>query len=75
MSDAEQLNKEHTQLATDYLVTFSTPEGERVLQDLQAAYGDRISFSSDPYATAYKEGQRSVLLRINNLLKERKDEG
>ena len=75
MSDVEKLNKEHTQLATDYLTTFSTPEGERVLQDLQAAYGDRISFSSDPYATAYKEGQRSVLLRINNLLKERKDEG
>ena len=75
MSDQEDFNKEHKQLQTDYLATFSAPEGERVLQDLQAAYGDRISFSSDPYATAYKEGQRSVLLRINNLLKERKDEG
>ena len=52
MSDAEQLNKEHTQLATDYLATFSTPEAARVLQDLQAAYGDRISFSSDPYASS-----------------------
>ena len=50
-------------------------EGERVLKDLMEAYYHRISFSRDPYATAFNEGQRAVLVRILNLLKEDKDNG
>jgi hypothetical protein len=76
MADAEQfeeLHKEHTELVENYKQCFSTPAGEKVLEDLEAAYGNRISFSSDPYATAYKEGQRSLFLRIKSMIKERKD--
>ena len=77
MADAEQfeeLHKEHAELVENYKQCFSTPAGELVLKDLEAAYGNRISFSSDPYATAYKEGQRSLFLRILSMLKNRKEE-
>ena len=46
-----------------------------VLADLESAYYHRISYGKDPYETAYKEGQRSVILRINNLIKEKKKDG
>jgi len=65
------LHKEHTELVENYKQCFSTPAGEKVLEDLEAAYGNRISFSSDPYATAYKEGQRSLFLRIKSMIKVR----
>jgi len=76
MADSEQfeeLHKEHAELVENYKQCFTTPAGEKVLEDLEAAYGNRISFSSDPYATAYKEGQRSLFLRIKSMIKERKD--
>jgi len=62
-------------LAGDYKQTFTSKEGERVLKDLMEAYYHRISFSRDPYATAFNEGQRAVIVRILNLLKEDKDNG
>jgi hypothetical protein len=77
MADAEQfeeLHKEHAELVENYKECFSTPAGEKVLKDLEAAYGNRISFSSDPYSTAYKEGQRSLFLRIISMIKERKEQ-
>lgn len=69
----EELHKEHAELVENYKQCFTSPAGAKVLQDLEAAYGHRISFSSDPYATAYKEGQRSMVLRILTMLKERKE--
>ena len=77
MADAEQfeeLHKEHAELVENYKQCFTSPAGEKVLQDLEAAYGNRVSFSSDPYATAYKEGQRSLYLRIISMIKERKEQ-
>lgn len=64
------LDEELKQQKIDYLTTFTTPEGERVLADLTSAYYHRSSFSKDPYETAFKEGQRAVIVRILNLLKE-----
>ena len=57
-------------LKGDYSFTFSSEEGKRVMEDLEQAYYNRISFSRDPYATAFNEGQRAVIVRILNLLKE-----
>ena len=64
------LDEELKQQKIDYLTTFTTPEGERVLADLTSAYYHRSYFSKDPYETAFKEGQRAVIVRILNLLKE-----
>ena len=68
-------DEELKQQKIDYLVTFNSKEGERVLADLTSAYYHRSSFSKDPYETAFKEGQRAVIVRILNLLKEDNNNG
>jgi len=69
-SDEDKLK----QLKQDYRITFSSKEGERVLADIQSAYYHRGSYSkNDPHETSYREGQRSVIIRIINLLKEDKN--
>ena len=60
-------------LKQQYKITFSSKEGEKVLTDLTSAYYHRGSFKENPYETAYREGQRSVLIRIINLIKENKN--
>ena len=63
----EQL-KEHKKM---YQITFDTPEGMKVIADLKTAYYHRGSFiKNDPYETAYREGQRSVLIRILNFMED-----
>ena len=57
-----------------YQITFDSNEGQQVLADLTSAYYHRSSFTKDPYDTAFKEGQRSVIIRIINLLKEQKND-
>lgn len=68
-------NKELKQLKRDYGITFSSKEGERVIADLKSAYYKRSSFSKDSNEMAYREGQRSVIIRIINLIKEDKPNG
>ena len=67
----EDVDKQLRQLEGDYETTFSTKEGERVLADLESAYYNRISFSKDPYETAFNEGNRAVIVRIKNLITRR----
>ena len=57
----------------DYRITFGSKEGERVIADLRSAYYKRSSFSKDTNEMAYREGQRSVIIRIINLLEEEKN--
>lgn len=48
-----------------YKKIFSSPDGEKVLQDLAKTFFVFNSvMSNDPYETAYNEGARSVVLRI-----------
>ena len=63
--------QELKQQKIDYLVTFSSKEGERVLADLESAYYHRSSFTKDPYETAFNEGSRAVIVRILNLIRRR----
>lgn len=67
----DDIDKQLKQLQGDYETTFSTKEGERVLADLESAYYNRISFSKDPYETAFNEGNRAVIVRIKNLITRR----
>ena len=57
----------------DYRITFGSKEGERVIADLRSAYYKRSPFSKDTNEMAYREGQRSVIIRIINLLEEEKN--
>ena len=53
----------------DYRETFGTQAGRRVLSDLRRSYGKRPSYvKGDAYDTAFKEGERSVYLKIESML-------
>jgi hypothetical protein len=53
-------------LRNDYNITFSTPEGKRVLKDLMRFCGYRASsyVPNDTSATMVNEGLRLAILRI-----------
>lgn len=54
----------------DYRKVFQTPEGERVFRDLMKQFhGMAVTyFRGDTHETAFREGQRNVLLHIANEL-------
>lgn len=56
------------QIATivDYQSTFNTPHGERVLRHLMHNHGMMITsyVEKDPYAMAFNEGGRNVIIHI-----------
>lgn len=56
---------EKHQLRLDYIETFSTPHGERVLADILAKSGvTRPQFNADPYVTQFNEGHRHMALSV-----------
>ena len=69
----DDYERDHIELVENYRQCFDTDAGKKVLEDLRAAYGDRLSYEQDPYHTAYKEGQRSLYLRIIRLIEQRKE--
>ena len=47
-------------------------DGEVIMEDLELRFHIRTPvFSNDPYETAFRDGQRSVILFMQNMLKER----
>ena len=67
---APDFEKQIKSLKRDYGITFGSKEGERVIADLRSAYYKRSSFSKDSNEMAFREGQRSVVIRIINLIEE-----
>ena len=54
-----------------YQRIFKSEDGEKLLEDLEKRCNvESTSFSKDPYETAFREGQRSVILYIKNILKQ-----
>ncbi|MAH50367.1 hypothetical protein CMI37_31385 [Candidatus Pacearchaeota archaeon] len=63
------MDQETLDTARDYLRTFTTDSGARVLEDIEASYGARLSYTrGDPNHTVFREGQRNVLLTIRKLM-------
>ncbi len=55
-----------------YWHCFSEGAGAGVLEDLHKSYMDRSSFDEDnpdPYLTAFREGERAVVLKIMALMR------
>jgi len=53
-----------------YAATFESPAGVLVLKDLRMAFAG-VSFDvKSPYQTAFNEGQRAVILKIDALIEE-----
>lgn len=55
----------------DYQQTFNTESGRRVLRHLMKMHGMmQTSFVEDPYATAFNEGGRNVVIQIFHKLRK-----
>jgi len=60
-------------LRNAYRTLLNTKDGQIVMKDLQARYHIHGStFSIDPNETAYREGQRTVVLFLLSMLQEPK---
>ena len=59
----------------DYESLFKTPEGNRVLADLMANFhmGRSSHAAGDSHETAFREGERHVVLHILNMTGKRSD--
>lgn len=78
-TDEERLAKQQAasekavaQIAYLYYQVFIDGDGKKVLEDLHAAYQERSSVdpdNPDPYLTAFREGERAVVLKIIALMK------
>ena len=56
-----------------YKEVFPSIQGERILEDLGVRFCEHSStFSVDPNETAYREGQRTVVLFIKSMLRDHK---
>jgi hypothetical protein len=62
----EKQLKEALKVNIAYKKTFSTDEGKMVLMDLVKSSGMMASsfVANDPYATAFNEGARSIVVRL-----------
>jgi len=66
--EKEVIEKEYAK-RTEYISLFSGELGRKILNDLIANHCVlSATFSSDPYRTAFNEGQRNVVLRILNMI-------
>tara|TARA_R110002110_G_scaffold150784_1_gene342927 strand:- start:1035 stop:1262 length:228 start_codon:yes stop_codon:yes gene_type:complete len=62
-----------TDLKNAYRLVFSTPDGQRVLADLQSRCNiGRSTWSDKPNETYFLEGQRTAVLWIMDMLKDEK---
>jgi hypothetical protein len=56
-----------------YKEVFTSVQGERILEDLGVRFCEHsTTFSVDPNETAYREGQRTVVLFIKSMLRNQK---
>ena len=56
-----------------YKEVFTSVQGERILEYLGVRFCEHSStFSVDPNETAYREGQRTVVLFIKSMLRDQK---
>ena len=61
-------------LRTLYKVVLNNEDGHKVLNDLAARFHVHGStFSNEPTETAYREGQRTVVLFLLSMLREQKE--
>ena len=58
-----------------YKLVFDTEDGDKVLEDLGLRFFEQSStFSPAPCETAYREGQRTVVLFIRSMLRDKQTE-
>ena len=62
------------EMKATYRQVLSDKDGAFVIDDLEKRFNvNSTSFSKDPYETAFREGQRDVVLFIKSSMKEQKE--
>lgn len=65
------MSKQINDLREAYAFLFGETDGDTVLDDLRSRFHCHSpTFSADPYETAFREGQRSVVLFIENMMEK-----
>jgi hypothetical protein len=62
------------EMKATYRQVLNDKDGAFVIDDLEKRFNvNSTSFSKDPYETAFREGQRDVVLFIKSSMKEQKE--
>ena len=66
-------DKDLKQLVIDYKTTFGSESGQRVLEDLKkrCSFDTTTHIKGDSHESAFLEGQRSMVLFLNNMLNKK----
>jgi hypothetical protein len=75
MDNSKRHSRKPVDRAVSYQATFNSLEGQKVLLDMMKEHHMlSSSFCKDPYDSAFKEGERAVVLRILSILKVNVDD-
>ena len=69
MQKKEQLEKQLKNKARHFLITFTSPSGEKVLEDLENELNPDVLIASTPHETAYNVGRRDAFIYIKQLMR------
>jgi hypothetical protein len=68
-----KVNEKAHQLGALYERVFKSPDGQKVMEDLELRFNERTLKSNngivDPYATIFADGSRDVILHIYRMRK------
>ena len=70
--DPSELHPEIKDLFLAYRDTFSSPSGQKVLEDLKKSYQDKTTFDENVYKTFLNEGARKLYLTILTMIESGK---
>ena len=64
----DEVRIEQQQQVADIKRILHSPDGEKLLKLLTEEFAERTSFTvGDPHSTSFKEGQRNVVLFLNDM--------
>jgi hypothetical protein len=69
----EQLEKQLSQKAQHFLITFTSPSGKKVLEDLDKELNPDVLKGKTPDDTAYNVGRRDAFIYIQQMMRYAED--
>ena len=69
MQKKEQLEKQLNNKARHFLITFTSPSGEKVLEDLENELNPDVLIGKTPEQTAYNVGRRDAFIYIKQMMR------
>ncbi len=70
MEEKVRLNRQQANRVLDYVETFGTEAGKRVLEDLEKMFGGECYVRGDPNETLYRAYKRDILIWMKDMIKK-----